>query len=286
MPLEQKNVSRRAFLKSSGLALTGTLAVSAVAKAGEGEKRSLQVWSCGGLAEAFIPANKRYEKENGCAIAYTGAFAGALGKTLLGGSGRTEVFAPRVLGLAKKLKAQGKMLSYKPLCFAQYGLVVPKGNPANIQSIQDMAKPGVRVVLSPDASPPGGKASMVILKKAGIIEQVQKNAVVRGDCVQTALPALLNGQGDVAVAELRLTRLPEFKGKVDWIEIPEKYMPPPPMPFTIGVMKWAKNIDMAEHYVRFILSAKGQSCFEKAGFIPAMSEKGKRLSVKYGVIDA
>ena len=177
------------------------------------------------------------------------------------------------------------MLNFKPLCFTKYVLVVPKGNPAGIHDIH-MAKPGVRVVLSPDASPPGGKASMVILKKAGIEEQAQKNAVVMGDCVQTALPALLNGHGDVAVAELRITRLPKFNGKVEWVEIPEKFMPPPPMTFTIGVMKWAGNRDMAESYVRFILSEKGQSFFERAGFIPAMSEEGKRLAAKYGVIDA
>jgi molybdate transport system substrate-binding protein len=257
-----------------------------MATAGENKDRSLQVWSCGGLAEAFMPANQEYEKETGCFIAYTGAFAAALGKSLLGGSGRTEVFAPRVLDLAKKLRSEGKMLHFQPLCFAKYGLVVPKGNPAGIQDIQDMAKPGVKVVLSPDASPPGGKASMVVLKKAGIEEQAKKNAVVVGDCVQTALPALLDGRGDVAVAELRMTRLPEFKGKVEWIEIPEKFMPPPPMTFTIGVMKWARDRELAENFIRFILSDKGQSCFERAGFIPAMSEEGKRLTKKYGVTDA
>ncbi len=286
MSSKLKPITRRSFIKASGLALTGTLAASATASAGNRSQKSLQVWSCGGLAEAFIPANEAYEKENGCAIGYTGAFAAALGKSLMQGNGQTEVFAPRVLDLAKKLKQQGKMLNFKPLCFTRYVLVVPKGNPAGIQSIQDMARPGVRVVLSPDASPPGGKAAMILLKKAGIVEQAKKNAVVQGDCVQTALPALLNSEGDVAVAELRLTRLPEFKGKVDWMEIPEEFMPPLPLPFTIGVMKWAKDRDMAEHYVRFILSEKGQQCFEEAGFIPALSEEGKRLTAKYGVSDA
>ena len=66
---------------------------------------SLQVWSCGGLAEAFIPANEEFLKNTGVHIAYTGAFAAALGKSLLG-SAQTEVFAPRVIQLSKKLKQE------------------------------------------------------------------------------------------------------------------------------------------------------------------------------------
>ncbi|MBW1941061.1 MAG: substrate-binding domain-containing protein [Deltaproteobacteria bacterium] len=59
-----------------------------------------------------------------------------------------------------------------------------------------------------------------------------------------------------------------------------------PVPFTIGVMKWAKNRDLAEDFVNFILSEEGQSFFERAGFIPAVSKTGERLIKKYGVTDA
>lgn len=130
------------------------MAVPNVARASSDDaSRSLEVWSCGGLAEAFIPANDAWEAKHGIPIAYTGAFAGALGKTLLGGNGQTEVFAPRVLNLAKKLKEQGKMLSYRPLCFTKYVLITPKGNPAGISSIEDLKKSGIKTQFSPDSSP-------------------------------------------------------------------------------------------------------------------------------------
>lgn len=255
-----------------------------LAQASSFENQSLQVWSCGGLAEAFVPANKLFEEQTGSSIAYTGAFAGALGKSLLANA-QTEVFAPRVLGLAKKLKAQGKMLSFQPLCFTKYVVAVPKGNPANIHTIEDIKKSGVKTIITPDASPPGGKASMIILKKAGVVEAARKNAVEVGDCVQISVTDLVSGKGDVAVIEKRITHLPQFKGKLEIIDIPEKFIPPVPVPFTIGVMKWAKNKELAEHFVDFILSEKGQSYFEKAGFIPARSEEGERLIKKYGVAD-
>jgi molybdate transport system substrate-binding protein len=286
MNKKDNNVTRRFFLKASSITATGSLLMGSEALASNFKNDFLQVWSCGGLAEAFIPANKSYEETIGCRIDYTGAFAGALGKSLLGGNAKTEVFAPRVLELAKKLKAQGKMLHFTPLCFTKYVLVTPKGNPAGIKSIKDLGKPGVKTVLSPKASAPGGQASTIILKKAGVLDQAQKNAVVVGDCVQSVVPDVIKGTGDVAVMELRLTRKADFEGKMDVIEIPEEFIPPPPVPFVIGVMKFAHNQDLAEDFVKFITSQKGQSFFEAAGFIPAFSTEGERLIKKYGVKDA
>ena len=282
---ETKHTTRRKFIKAAGVALAGSLLSPhrSFGKTFEGEQ--LQVWSCGGLAEAMVPANKLFEEMTGCTIAYTGAFAGALGKSLLGNA-RTEVFAPRVLDLSKKLKAEGKMLLFKPLCFTKYVLITPRGNPAGIKGIHDLAKPGVRVILSPDASPPGGAAAMLILQNAGVLEKAKENAVVMGDCVQRILPDVISGKGDVSLVELRLTRMPEFAGKVDIIDIPEEFIPSKPVPFTIGVMKWVKNRDLAEDYCNFITSEKGQSFFKRAGFIPALSEEGKRLIKKYGVYDS
>lgn len=285
MLMEKNSVSRRAFLKTGGLALGAGLAATSSAFAADDTPKTLQVWSCGGLAEAFQPANSIFEGKTGASIAYTGAFAGALGKSLLTGNAQTEVFAPRVLDLAKKLKAQGKMLWFKPLCFTRYVVAMPKGNPAGIESIKDLGKQGVRTVLAPDASPPGGQASMIILKKAGVEEQALANAVKKGDCVQTAMTELAQGKGDAAVIEQRILHLPQFQGKFEELPIAEEFIPPVPVPFTIGVMTWAKNRDLAQAFVDFILSDIGQACFEKAGFIPARSEEGERLIQKYGVAD-
>jgi molybdate transport system substrate-binding protein len=282
---KDKNIGRRSFIRASSLAAAGSLLLGTEAISATFKNDSLQVWSCGGLAEAFIPANKVYEERTGCKIDYSGAFAGALGKSLLGGA-TTEVFAPRVLELAQKLKAAGKMLHFVPLCFTKYVLVTPKGNPAGITGIQDLGKPGIRTILSPNASPPGGEASTIILKKAGVLEQAQKSAVVAGDCVQRVLPDVVKGTGDAAVMELRLTKKAEFAGKTEVIEIPEDFVPPRPVSFVIGVMKYAHNKDLAEDYLKFITSEKGQSFFEASGFIPALSAEGERLTRKYGVKDA
>jgi molybdate transport system substrate-binding protein len=164
-------------------------------------------------------------------------------------------------------------------------MVTPKGNPAGIGEVKDMARSGVRVVLAPEASPPGGQAAQVLLKKAGIQEAAMKNAVILGSCVQRTVDDIIAGKGDVSIVELRLTRMPAFEGKMEIIPIPEEFFPPPPLTFTIGVMKDAKDRALADDYVNFITSSEGQAFFERSGFIPAISDKGRELIEKLGVKD-
>lgn len=285
-------MEKNAFAKSRRLFFKTVLGTTVAAVSGAGpsgaasfSRDSLQVWSCGGLAEAMVPANNQFQERTGIKIAYTGAFAAALGKSLLG-SATTEVFAGRVLDLARKLRSSGKMAYFKPLCFTSYVMVTPKGNPAGIVTIEDMARPGIRVVLAPDASPPGGQAAQVLLQKAGIQEAVMKNCVIKGSCVQRTMDDLIGGKGDVSIVELRITRMSEFQGKLDVFPIPEKFFPPPPLTFTVGVMNDAKDRALADAYVEFITSAEGQAYFERQGFIPAISERGKELVERFGVKDA
>lgn len=66
----------------------------------------------------------------------------------------------------------GKMLHFRPLCFTSYVIAVPRGNPGGISSLEDLAKPGVRVAMSPLASPPGGEVVTNLLKKASLLDEV------------------------------------------------------------------------------------------------------------------
>lgn len=284
MGKEKDRVNRRAFLKAAVASSVAAVLAPGLLQAGRFQADSLQVWSCGGLSEAFTAANSLYEQRNGIQINYTGAFAAALGKSLLGGA-VTEIFAGRVLKLAKDLRAADKMLYFRPLCFTEYVMITPLGNPAGIQSVQDLARPGVRVILPLGASPPGGDAVMGILKKANIDNAVLKNTVEKESCVIKMLPAIISGEGMASIVERRLTRMAGFNGKVEVIPIPEELFPPGPLTFTIGVMKYAKDRALADDYVNFICSDEAQAIFERQGFIPAASEKGRSLIEKLGVKD-
>jgi molybdate transport system substrate-binding protein len=277
-------IGRRAFLKTTAASALAAALIPNRLGAGQFSSDTLQVWSCGGLSEAFNLANSLYEKKTGIRIAYTGAFAAALGKSLQGGA-TTEVFAGRVLKLARTLRQKNKMAYFRPLCFTEYVMVTPRGNGAGITSLEDLARPGVRVILPLGASPPGGDAVMGILKKAGIEKAVLKNTIEKETCVVKMMPENISGKGQVSIVEKRLTRMAGFEGKVEVIPIPETLFPPGPLTFTIGVMKDAKDRALADHYVDFICSREAQAIFDRQGFIPADSDKGRALIEKLGVKD-
>ena len=284
MENKKSSMGRRTFLKTAAASALAAALIPKTLMADQFTADSLQVWSCGGLSEAFTSANSLYENKTGVKIAYTGAFAAALGKSLQGGA-TTEVFAGRVLKLAKTLRQKNKMAYFRPLCFTEYVMVTPKGNAAGIKTLEDLARPDVRVILPLGASPPGGDAVMGILKKAGIEKAVLKNTIEKETCVVKTMPEILSGKGQVSIVEKRLTRMAQFEGKVEVIPIPEKFFPPGPLTFTIGVMNAAKDRALADHYVNFICSREAQAVFERQGFIPADSDKGRMLIDKLGVKD-
>ena len=100
------------FLKSAFAKAAGAALAKAIVRTNTFSRDSHKVWSCGGLAEAFMSANDGFEQQYGIKISYTLAFTAAQGKSLLSGTS-TEIFGGRVLDLAKKLMSSGKMLSFK-----------------------------------------------------------------------------------------------------------------------------------------------------------------------------
>ena len=132
----KKDISRRQFI-GGALALAAASAVPSFIRGAykPTQSDSLQVWTCGGLSEAFLDLNQVYTMHTGHNIQYTGAFAGAIGKSLLAEKSRTEVFGARGLDLAKNMRKKGVSMAFEPLCFTDYVFVTPKGNPAGIRDL-------------------------------------------------------------------------------------------------------------------------------------------------------
>ena len=279
--------SRRAFLGAAVAGLAGAASAGTAQAAQPSEARFVQVWSCGGLAEAMVPAHVRFTEKTGIKVVYTGAFAGALGKSLLTGSGSTEVFCGRVLQLAKNLRKAGKMLQFRPLCFTNYGIAVPKGNPKGIKGLEDLAPKGFRLAMAPLASPPGSAAVMAILKLSGMTEKLMPNVLdKRASCIQSTVKEVCDGRADAMIVERRICRIERFAPYLDYIPLPAGLQPPGPLTFTVGVMAGAHDPEAARTYQDWITSPEGQAFFEKAGFISAYTEEGQALVKKLEVYDA
>ena len=175
------------------------------------------------------------------------------------------------------------MLSVRPWCLTSYVIVTPLGNPANIRDLSDKSRKGIRVAIAHEASPPGGQAVMIILKAAGLTQEIMPRVTVNGSCVQRVVESVVKGDADAMIVERRISCMPRFMGGLEVVEIPETLFPAGPLTFTVGVMANAADKDIATAYVDWLTCDQGQSYFEKAGFIAANSEKGKQLTEKLGV---
>ena len=73
-------------------------------------------------------------------------------------------------------KEAGKLADSAHVGFVAPVLVVSKGNPAGVESIEDLAKPGVKVALPNPEYSTCGEMLVALLEKKGIREQVEANA--------------------------------------------------------------------------------------------------------------
>jgi len=143
-------------------------------------------------------------------------------------------------------------------------IIVPKGNPANITSLEDMGRPGVKVALGDPKGPAIGRVSKKLLKKNKIWDKVKKNTVVKGPTVNQLIiyPALK--QVDAAIVWKDITAWAEDKGKVETVLIPAKENIIKTIPTAVTTR--TKQAAMAEKFNNFIASKKGLNIWKKWGF--------------------
>ncbi len=156
-----------------------------------------------------------------------------------------------------------KHLVDKPVEFAtnRLVLVVPKSNPAHITSVDNITKPGVKLVICQAAVPCGDYARKAFVY-LGITKQAMKNVVSETTDVTQTVAQVATGQADAGF--VYITDAKAAAGKVRVIELPAKAKPH--TKDYIAVVKAGKNQSAAQAFVKKVLSPQGQAMLQDAGF--------------------
>jgi len=137
---------------------------------------------------------------------------------------------------------------------------VMKGNPKKIESLADLARPGVRVVL---CIPQGcvGRVSDEILRKSGLAEKVEKNVVrrVRGE---HAVATSVDGKDVDACIVWSWTTVEVGAEKYDMVPIPPKANVIDPMAAVI--LQTATHEEEAKRFIAFLQTEKSQKVLADA----------------------
>jgi molybdate transport system substrate-binding protein len=183
-----------------------------------------------------------------------------------------DVFISASNTYTKELTTGGYFVtdSVKPLTSNYVIVILPANNPANIKSLADLAKPGVKIAME-DKSVPAGTATVAVLANLAKSTYTQdwNNSVYKNVVTyETSEPAVASKVqlGEVDVGFVYESTYTAGSSKYQAITIPKgvNYL----QTYTIGVMKQSTSKGAAADFETFMLSSVGQQDLKDYGFRP------------------
>lgn len=231
------------------------------------EVKSIIAYSGAGLRKPIEELGKMFEDRTGIEVQFTyGGTAQLIGQILTIDKG--DVLLPGDVEELKPLREKDKVGAEKPVVYHIPILAVPQGNPANVKSLDDLKKPGIKIVLGDPEANPIGKLSDKVLKEKGIFEEVEPNIVARAATVNEMFAYLAMKQADASIIwEDNLVG----NEKIEIVETSDldKYIKKVP----IVTLKCSKNPEEATQFLDFVASKEGIEIWEKWGFRPSAEDK-------------
>lgn len=224
-------------------------------------EKSLIVYSGAGLKKPMEEIAKEFEKDNNVKIQYIFAGSAQL-LSQLEASGKGDVFivgSKPTYDAAKEKKLVGES---KEVAYHTPTIIVKKGNPKKIKTLEDLQKDGIKVILGDEKANAVGKTTQKIIQK-NKLTGIEKNVAAKTATVSEMVVQIVDGTADAAIA----TKDSVFgNDKIEIIEIDPTKNVDQILP--IGAAEASKEKELANKFVDYVSSDKGKAVFEKYGFKP------------------
>jgi molybdate transport system substrate-binding protein len=241
-------------MRLATIALAALLLAAPSATARSADSGRLAVFAAASLTEVFPVLNTQAR--------YSFAGSDQLAFQIEQGA-RVDVFAAASPKYPEKLYREG--LVQKPVRFATNSLVliVPKANPAHIRTVDDLTKPGVKIVVG-DPGVPVGSYTQTVLQRLGIQSAVMKNVVSEETDVKGIVAKVALGEADAGFVYTTDART--VKGKIATIGI--RRSAEPRVSYAVAVVRASRHKAAARAWVKSLLGKAAQKTFRAAGFLP------------------
>jgi molybdate transport system substrate-binding protein len=144
-------------------------------------------------------------------------------------------------------------------------IMVQKGNPKGIKSLEDLAKPGLKVGIGEPDAVAVGRCALAMLKQAGLEQKVEPNVKVRvANVIELGNDIKLQSLDAAIVWTITAAQFPK---DADTVEIPANLRKPSTVP--VGLLSFSKAPDKARKVVDFMASEQGQEILKEHGMAPA-----------------
>jgi molybdate transport system substrate-binding protein len=234
---------------------------------------ALTVFAAASLTDAFDELKRQLEAANpGAMIAYNFAASSTL-ETQLEQGAKADLFASADQPQMDKAKQAG-VIQGEDRVFVQNRpvIVVLASNPRNIARPQDLANPGVKLVLAAPQVPIGNYARQILDSMgrdpaygADFARRAQGNVVSEEANVRQVVGKVQLGEGDAGIV-YSSDVTPAVRDQLRAIPIPDDVNVIARYP--VAVVKGAANEAGARAFVDYLVSPAGQAILERWGFIP------------------
>ena len=227
----------------------------------------LMVFSGAGLMKPMEAIRKNFEQQQGVTIDVHYGSSGEIFGMVAAGQ-PCDVLIPGAEKYTQDALKNGwvEKETIQKLVLHLPAIAVPKGNPANIKGLDDLARQGVRVSIGDPKAPAIGRVSKKLLTKAKLWERVQPNISVYAPTVNQLLIYVALNQVDAAIIWKDLTSWAEAKGKIEVVEIDSNRNIIKTIP--TAVCTRTKNRELALQFNRYVATAEGLAIWKKWGFEP------------------
>lgn len=152
---------------------------------------------CGGLMRPGVEAAVRdFETREGVRVITSYKGCGELVSGMRAGERPDVYFACDTTFLDK---VQDLFLDSADVSRTEMVLIAPKGNPADIRSLEDLARPGVKIALADPQKSALGELTDRLLQRRGLLEKVRGNVHATAATADSLVQFVVVGQLDAAV---------------------------------------------------------------------------------------
>ncbi len=178
-------------------------------------------------------------------------------------SQRGDLYMPGDALYVQRADSQGLILSHGPVCYWVPTILVQKGNPKDVHTLEDLLKPGLKVGLGDPNVCAIGTIAWRVLEKNGITwPAIEENLKFQSLTVnELGLQIQARALDAVIVWDAMASYYSEHGDAV----------PIPPQnnaisAVDIGVLKYTNDRSLAEKFVAFLASDEGRAIFSKHNY--------------------
>ena len=254
------------FLAACGSATTTSTSTSTATPA----PVTLNVFAAASLTGSFNAIAVKYQQAHpNVTIKYNFAGTQILEQQIANGA-PADVFASADLANMQKASAAGLVGSSQVFVKNRLTVIIPAGNPGNINSLQDLSRKGVKIDIEAPTVP-AGKYSLQVLAKMALspaygpayVSAVKANFVSLETDVKSVVTKVQLGEVDAGF--VYVTDATAAGDKVKTIAIPDEFNVIAQYP--IAVTKSSTHASDAQAFMQYILAKDGQDVLQHYGFI-------------------